>query len=142
MLLQENAKLTTKEVAGELGLSLTPVYERIKRLERHKIITKYVALVDRKKIGKKLIGFCNVSLKEHAKHILTKFEEDIMAYEQVLECYHITGMFDFLIKIAVEDMEGYHQFTFNQLAVLENVGNVQTVFVMNDIKYSTAYKVD
>lgn len=140
-LLQENAKLTTKEVAGELGLSITPVYERIKRLERHKIILKQVALVDRKKIGKKLIGFCNVSLNQHSKGSLSKFEQDVIKFDEVLECYHITGQYDYMIKIAVEDMEAYHKFTFHHLASLDNVGNVHTVFAMNDIKYSTAYPV-
>ena len=140
-ILQENAKLTTKEVAASLGLSITPVYERIKRLERHKIIIKQVALVDRKKIGKKLIGFCNVSLNQHSKEQLQKFERDIIQFSEILECYHITGKFDYMIKIAVEDMDAYHVFTFNHLASLDNVGNVHTVFAMNDIKYSTAYAI-
>jgi len=140
-LLQENAKLTTKEVASVLGLSITPVYERIKRLERHKIILKQVVLVDRKKIGRNLIGFCNVSLNQHSKDCLLKFEEDVLTFEEVLECYHITGKFDYMIKIAVEDMEAYHKFTYHHLATLDNVGNVHTVFAMNDIKYSTAYPV-
>jgi len=140
-MLQENAKLTTKEVANVLGLSITPVYERIKRLERHKIILKHVVLVDRKKIGRGLIGFCNVSLNQHSKDNLLKFEEDILKFEEVLECYHITGKFDYMIKIAVEDMEAYHKFTYYHLATLDNVGNVHTVFAMNDIKYSTAYPV-
>lgn len=141
-LLQENAKLTTKEIAADLGLSITPVYERIKRLERHKIILKQVALVDRKKIGKKLIGFCNVSLNQHNKEHLLRFEQDVVNFSEVLECYHITGKFDYMIKIAVEDMEAYHEFTFNHLASLDNVGNVHTVFAMHDIKYSTAYQVE
>ena len=84
-LLQENAKLTTKEIAADLGLSITPVYERIKRLERHKIILKQVALVDRKKIGKKLIGFCNVSLNQHNKEHLLRFEQDVVNFSEVLE---------------------------------------------------------
>lgn len=138
-MLQENAKLTTKEVAGELELSITPVYERIKRLERHKIILKQVALVDRKKIGKNLIGFCNVSLKKHNKEYLLKFEQDVVQFNEVLECYHITGKYDYMIKVAVKDMEAYHKFTYHHLATLDNVGNVHTVFAMNDIKYSTAY---
>jgi len=140
-MLQENAKLTTKEVASVLGLSITPVYERIKRLERHKIILKHVVLVDRKKIGRNLIGFCNVSLNQHSKDSLLKFEQDVLMFEEVLECYHITGKFDYMIKIAVEDMEAYHKFTYYHLATLANVGNVHTVFAMNDIKYSTAYPV-
>jgi DNA-binding Lrp family transcriptional regulator len=141
-LLQANAKLTTKEIAAELGLSITPVYERIKRLGKHKIILKQVALVDRKKIGKKLIGFCNVSLNHHNKNHLHKFEQDIVGFSEVLECYHITGKFDYMLKIAVEDMDAYHEFTFHHLATLEGVGNVHTVFAMNEIKYNTAYETE
>lgn len=141
-LLQINSRLTTKEIAAQLGLSVTPTYERIKRLERHNIITKYVALVDNKKIGKKLIGFCNVSLNQHSKEQLLRFEEGVVKFDEVLECYHITGNFDYMLKIAVEDMEAYHHFTFNHLASLENVENVHTVFSMKDIKYTTAYALD
>lgn len=141
-LVQKNAQLTTKEIAGSLNMSITPIYERIKRMERHKIILKHVALVDRKKVGKDLIGFCNVSLKQHNREQLQKFEQDVIQFDEVLECYHITGKFDYMIKIAVKDMAAYHAFTFNHLATLENVGNVHTVFAMNDIKYSTAYSID
>ncbi len=141
-LLQANAKLTTKEIAAELGLSITPVYERIKRLGKHKIILKHVALVDRKKIGKKLIGFCNVSLNYHNKDYLHRFEQGIVGFSEVLECYHITGKFDYMLKIAVEDMDAYHEFTYHHLATLEGVGNVHTVFAMNEIKYNTAYETE
>jgi Lrp/AsnC family leucine-responsive transcriptional regulator len=140
-MLQENAKLTNKEVAAALNLSITPIYERIKRLERHKIILKHVALVDRKKLGKKLIAFCNVSLNQHNKEHLLRFEQDVTTLSEVLECYHITGKFDYMMKIAVEDMDAYHDFTFQYLAGLDNVGNVHTVFAMKDIKYSTAYAI-
>ena len=122
-------------------MSITPIYERIKRLERHKIILKHVALVDRKKIGKKLIGFCNVSLNQHSKEQLLNFEQEVVKFSEVLECYHITGKYDYMIKIAVKDMTAYHEFTFNHLASVNNVGNVHTVFAMNDIKYSTAYAI-
>jgi len=141
-LLQEDAKATTKEIAAKLDMTTTPIYERIKRLERHQIIKRYVALVDRKKVGQNLIGFCNVSLKEHSRKYLERFEDDITEFDEVLECYHITGQYDYLIKIVVTDMEAYHQFTYNHLAQLNNVGNVHTIFVMNDIKYSTAYPVE
>lgn len=138
-LLQDNANLTTKEIAVELGLSNTPTYERIKRLQRHGIILKSVVLIDRKQVDCSLIGFCNVSLDRHSKNSLEQFEQDIVHFEEILECYHITGKYDYMLKVAVKDMEAYHKFTFNHLATLENVGNVHTIFVMKDVKYSTAY---
>lgn len=140
-LLQINAKLTTKEVAAELGLTTTPTHERIKRLERLGYIKQYVALVDRKKVAKPLLAFCNIALKEQSQKHLKKFEEQIQQFEEVLECFHITGIFDYLLKIIVKDMDAYHYFTFHKLATLENIQNVQTIFAMNDIKSTTVVPI-
>jgi Lrp/AsnC family leucine-responsive transcriptional regulator len=141
-LLQENAKLTTKEIADKLGLSVTPVYERIKRLEKHKYIKGYVALVDRKKVDKSLMAFLFISLKEHSQKALLSFENEILKFPKVIECYHIAGQYDFLLKILVKDMQDYHEFTFHRLATLDNIAHVQTDFVMNDLKYSTQIPID
>ncbi len=140
-LLQANAKLTTKEIAAQLDLTTTPTHERIKRLERLKYIKGYVALVDRKKVEKPLLAFCNVALKEHSQKDLQKFDKQIQEFEGVLECYHITGIFDYLLKIVVKDMEAYHHFTYHKLATLDNIGNVQTIFAMKDLKTSTAVPI-
>jgi Lrp/AsnC family leucine-responsive transcriptional regulator len=137
-LLQENAKLTTKEIAAQMDLTTTPVYERIRRLEKNGYITGYVALVNRKKVDKNLIAFLSISLKEHSQKALLKFEKEILIFPKVTECYHIAGQYDFLLKILVKDMQDYHEFTFNRLASLDNIAHVQTDFVMNDLKYSTS----
>jgi len=142
ILLQENAKLTTKEIADKLGLSVTPVYERIKRLEKLKYISGYVALVDRKKVDKSLMAFLFISLKEHSQKALLSFEYEILKFPKVIECYHIAGQYDFLLKILVKDMQDYHEFTFHRLATLDNIAHVQTDFVMNDLKYSTQIPID
>ncbi len=136
-LLQLNAKLTNKEIADKLGLTVTPIYERIKRLEKKKFIKGYVALVDRNKIDKSLMAFLFVSLKEHSQKALKIFEKEILNFPKVTECYHIAGQYDFLLKILVKDMQDYHDFTFNRLATLDNIAHVQTDFVMNDLKNST-----
>ncbi len=141
-LLQENAKLTNKEIADKLGLSVTPVYERIKRLEKRQFIKAYVAIVDRKKVEKGLMAFLSVSLKEHSQKALINFQQEIMLFPKVTECYHIAGQYDFLLKILVKDMQDYHDFTFNRLASLDNIAHVQTDFVMNDLKYSTAIPIE
>ncbi len=138
-LLQQDAKLTTKEIAAQLGLTNTPVYERIKRLERKGYIKKYVALLDKHKIDRSLTAFCNVSLKVHSKIFLDRFEKEILELEEVMECYHIAGLYDYLLKVVVKDMEQYRNFITQKLAVFENIGNVQSSFVMTTIKHSTAY---
>lgn len=137
-LLQQDAKLTNKEIAAELGLTTTPVYERIKRLEEDGYIRRYVALIDREKLGYSLVAFCNVQLKEHAQRYLRQFEAEIGQLREVVECYHIAGQFDYLLKVIIQDIHAYHDFIVNKLATLENIGNVQSSFVMQEIKWGTA----
>lgn len=137
-ILQRDAKSTIKEIAGQLGMTTTPVYERIKRMEEDGYIRHYVALLDRKKLGYNMVAFCNLSLKEHAQPYLQKFEEEVKSLEEVVECYHIAGMYDYLLKVVVRDMEDYQKFIIEKLAALENIGNVQSSFIMQEIKHSTA----
>ncbi|MEL7122792.1 MAG: Lrp/AsnC family transcriptional regulator [Bacteroidota bacterium] len=140
-ILQDNGKLTNKEIAARLGMTVTPVYERIKKLEEYGFIQKYVALIDTSKLGFQLVAFCNVSLKEHSKAFLSRFEEEIKKFDEVITCYHIAGQFDYLLKVVIKDMEAYQNFIVNKLASLENIGNVQSSFVMTDVKSSTAVKL-
>lgn len=134
--LQENAKLTNKELAAQLGLTITPVHERIKKLEREGYISHYSAVVNPQKVGLALHVFCSVSLKDHQKEFIEQFERDVMALEEVLECYHIGGQFDYLLKVMVKDMETYRMFVSQKLSELDNIGNVQSSFVMSEIKRS------
>ncbi|MFT6204218.1 MAG: Lrp/AsnC family leucine-responsive transcriptional regulator [Spirosomataceae bacterium] len=137
--LQEDAKLTTKELANRLNLSATPVYERIKRLENEQVIKKYVALVDREKIGMNLMVLCNIRLKEHAREAGMGFVQSISAMDEVVECLNISGDYDFMIKVVVPDMRTYQQFIMNKLASLNNIGSTQSIFVMGEVKNETAY---
>jgi len=141
-LLEQNAKLTNKEIAGRLGLTITPIHERIKKLEREGYIEKYKAQINRKMIGLKLLAFCSVSLKNHQREFIEKFESDVMHLPEVIECYHVGGMFDYLLKVLVNDMETYQHFVSNKLADLENIGNVQSSFVMSEIKSATALPIN
>lgn len=140
-LLEKNAKLTNKELAAELGLTITPVHERIKKLEREGYVTRYKAEIDRKKVGLSLLVFCSVSLKNHQREFIEKFEQDVMHLDEVVECYHIGGMFDYLLKVLVPNMEVYQKFVANKLADLDNIGNVQSSFVMSEIKQATALPI-
>lgn len=139
-LLQQDAKLTNKEIAGQLGMTTTPVYERIKKLEESGYIKKYVALIDKEKMGYGLMAFCNVSLKEHSNAFIKTFESEILSLDEVVECHHIAGSFDYLLKVVAKDMTTYQDFIVNKLANLENIGNVISSFVMTEVKYSTHIK--
>ncbi|MFN4084779.1 MAG: Lrp/AsnC family transcriptional regulator [Spirosomataceae bacterium] len=136
-LLQKDGLMTNKEIAAELNLTTTPVHERIKRLRRDGIIEKYTIQVNKRKLNKNLIVFCNVSLKEHAQEFLTRFERDVQTLPEVVECYCISGGSDFLLKIIVSDIEEYKHFILNKLAALANIGNAQSHFVVTEVKQST-----
>lgn len=140
-LLQSDALLTNKELADKLGKTVTPVYERIRRLENEGYISRYCAIVDKNKVGKNLVAFTNVQLKQHAQGILLSFEKAIVKFEEVMECYHMTGMYDYLLKVVVADMNEYQSFIVNKLAKLADIGTVQSSFVMTEVKHETAYKI-
>ncbi|WP_203255703.1 Lrp/AsnC family transcriptional regulator [Hyunsoonleella ulvae] len=135
-LLQQNGKLTTKELAGQVHLSPTPVYERVRRLEREGIIKKYVALVEAEKVGKGLVVFCDITLKEHTKAIGVQFVQEIMSLKYVCECYNISGDYDFRLKVLVSDMKHYQDFVLNDLGSIKNIGSAHSTFVMGVIKQS------
>ncbi|MBE2229661.1 MAG: Lrp/AsnC family transcriptional regulator [Chitinophagaceae bacterium] len=140
-LLQADALLTTKELADKLGKTVTPVYERKKRLEQEGYILKYTAIVDKDMIGRSLVAFTNVQLKQHAQHILLNFEKAIVKFEEVMECYHMTGVYDYLLKVVVSDMAAYQDFIVNKLARLTDIGTVQSSFMMTEVKHETAYRI-
>lgn len=134
--LQQNGRMTVKEVADKVNLSTTPVFERIKRLEESGVIKQYAALVDHTKVNKGLMVICYVSLKQHNKTAGAKFIKTINELNEVIECYNISGEFDFMLKVVAESMDDYYNFHVHKLSESENIGNVQSVFVMSVIKQS------
>ena len=133
-LLQQNARITVKEISDKINLSTTPVYERIKRMEETGVIKQYATLVDHAKVKKGLMVICYVSLKQHNKIAGAKFIKTIREMNEVIECFNISGEFDFMLKVVVENMDAYYDFHVNRLSEAENIGNVQSVFVMGIIK--------
>lgn len=133
-LLQENARITVKEISEKVHLSTTPVHERIKRMEESGVIKQYATLVDHSKVNKGLMVICYVSLKQHSKDAGDKFIKTILELNEVVECYNISGEFDFMLKVVSEDMNSYYDFHVNKLSQIENMGHVQSVFVMGIIK--------
>ncbi|WP_017259687.1 Lrp/AsnC family transcriptional regulator [Pedobacter arcticus] len=141
-LLQMNARLTIKQLASELQKSHTPVFERVKKLEERGYIKRYVAILDAKLINRQLKAFTHVQLKEHSQKILSEFEKEVVKFHEVMECYHMTGAFDFILKIAVKDMEAYHEFLMQKLSKLPDIGTLQSFFVMSEAKHETAYLLE
>ncbi len=137
-LLQQNAKMTVREIAAQVHLSTTPVHERIKRMEEAGIIKQYITLVDPAKVKRGLMVICYVSLKEHNKKSGAKFIKTIQDLPEVIECYNISGQFDFMLKVLAEDMGAFYDFHVNKLSQIENMGHMQSVFVMGIIKQTHA----
>ena len=133
-LLGTNAKMGNKEIASKIGLSVTPTFERIKRMERHGIIKGYTIVLNKKKIDKGLHVLCQVSLKAHNLDLLVGFEYAVVNLSEVSACYHIAGNYDYLLSIEVKDMDEYQQFLKAKLATIPNIANVQSSFVMSTLK--------
>jgi Lrp/AsnC family transcriptional regulator, leucine-responsive regulatory protein len=133
-LLQQNAKATIQEISKTVNLSTTPVHERIKRLEATGVIKQYATLIDVTKVNKSLTVICYVSLKEHNKNAGVKFIQSILAMNDVVECFSISGEFDFMLKVVAADMDSYYNFHVNKLSQADNVGHIQSVFVMGVVK--------
>lgn len=141
MLLQQNAKLNTKEIAEKVDLSISPTFERIKKLEQKQFIKKYVAVLDGTKIGKSISVYCQVTLSVHSRELIDDFKKHINELPEILGCFHVSGNYDFLLKIAVNDMNEYHTFIINKLSVIKGISNVQSSFVMEEVKNDIAYNL-
>ena len=132
--LQRNAKLTTKELADAVHLTPTPVFERLKRLERQGYIKKYVAVLDADKLNRGLLVFCKVKLKQINREIADDFERRISHIPEVTECYNTSGTYDYLLKIRAADMKEYQQFVLNKLGTIESLASLESTFVMSEVK--------
>jgi DNA-binding Lrp family transcriptional regulator len=140
-LLQDDAKQTTKELAAHLGLTLSPVYERIRRLESLGYIKQYIAVLDKNLLGQPITTFCQVSMRYHDKAFIDKFEEEVQKLEEVQECYHMAGQVDFLLKIHVGSLDEYHDFVKYKLSQIENIGVLNSTFVLKEIKRNIGYHI-
>ena len=140
--LQKDSRISAKQLAQDLKLTATPIYERIKKMERAGIIKDFVAVLDEKKLGLSITAFCNVQLKEHRQDGLVNFEREILGLTEVVNCWHVAGVFDYLLLVKIPDMDSYQDFLKNRLATVENIGQVQSSFVMTKVKDSTALPLD
>ena len=140
-LLQKDSKQTNKALATILNLSVTAVYERIKKLENNGVINKYVALVKKEKVDKSFVAFCHIKLVQHSQDYVVKFEREVTNLPEVLECYHISGDYDYLLKVLVEDMEAFREFMVKKLTSISHIGSTHSMFMINEVKHTTAIKI-
>ena len=139
--LQEDSKQTTKELANKLDLSVTAVYERIKKLEKQGVISKYVAIINRQKVERDFIVLCHVKLTQHKKEYVLQFEKEIMTLPEVTECFHVSGDYDYILKICVKNMEEYRNFMVTKLTTLQHIGSTHSSFMITEVKNTTTIEV-
>jgi DNA-binding Lrp family transcriptional regulator len=138
---QQNAKVTVKELSEKVNLSPTPVFERLKKLEKEGYITGYHARLNPKLLGFNHTVMCYVSLRYHQKDLIEIFIREVVRFPEVRECFHIAGMYDFLLRVMISDMDAYQHFVSHKLASMENIGNVQSAFVMSEIKSEVGIQI-
>ena len=140
-LLQQDSKQTTKKLSLQLNLSVTAVYERVKKLENQKVIEKYVAIVNKNKIEKSFLVFCHIKLIQHSKEYLNTFEYEVLKLEEVSECFHVSGDYDYILKIYVKDMDAYRDFVVTKLTAIKYIGSTHSTFTIEQVKNTTAIKL-
>ncbi len=140
-ILQEDCMISYKEIATSIGLSYNPTYERIRRMEEEGIIKSRVAILDPKKIGVHLFVYCNITLKEQSKKSLIDFEKRIKTIPEIIEAVSLTGVYDYMLKIAIRDIDAYNNFIMNKIANIPNIGQYHSNIVMSVVKDETALSI-
>lgn len=140
--LQRNSKQTNKQLSLKLGLSITAIFERIRRLENDGIIKKYVVLLNQQKLQRDFVVFCQIKLLQHSQNNVVTFENEISKLPEVLECYHTSGNYDYLLKVLVKDMHEFRSFMINKLTAINHIASTHSSFVINEVKQSTVIPLD
>jgi len=136
-ILQTDARITNVELASKVGISPPAMLERVKRLENSGVIEKYVALVNPQKVGRETFAMISVSLVQHQLPTINQFVKEINKLEEVLECFHVTGKEDFLLKVVVKNIPDYEKFILEKLTKIKGVSRVNTTFILSTFKQST-----
>ncbi len=140
-ILQEDAKISIKEIAKRINLSFTPTYERIRQMEEAGIITGYMAIINRQKVGLKVSAFCNVTLKEQSKKSLLEFEEAVLNISDIVEIISVSGNYDYMLKVLATDIESYNNFMVETIANLPNIGHYHSSIILSEVKRETIIKI-
>ena len=141
-LLQNDSKQTNKELSNKLNLSVTAVFERIKKLENNGVINKYVALVKKEKVEKSFVAYCHIKLSQHIQEYVVQFEKEVTNLTEVLECHHISGDYDYILKVMVKDMEAFREFMVKKLTSIDHIGSTHSTFMISEVKHTTAISLD
>lgn len=137
-LLQEDCSLSNADIAERVGLSPSPCWRRIERMERDGIIVRRVAIVDRKKVGLNAQVFAQIKLNAHGRTNLDEFAAAIKGFPEVLECFVLMGTVDFMLRIIAQDIEAYERFFFDKLSHLPGVQEINSTVALSEIKATTA----
>jgi Lrp/AsnC family transcriptional regulator, leucine-responsive regulatory protein len=139
--LQKDSKMTTKELSLYLNLSATAVYERIKKLEKNNVIKKYIAILNKEEIEKSFVVFCQIKLIQHKQEYVEKFEREVIEFDEVLECYNVSGDYDYFLKIIVKNMQAYRNFLNDKLTSLDHISSAHSTFLINEVKNTLVLKL-
>ncbi|MDW7679087.1 MAG: Lrp/AsnC family transcriptional regulator [bacterium] len=141
-ILQDNGRITNADLASKVGLSPPPMLERVKKLEKNGVITKYVALLDPKKINKSTIVFVSITLARHRLKSIDLVKEEFKKCPEILECYSITGEEDYLLKVLVTNVEEYENFMLHKLAKIPAISRIKSFIVLSTVKYETKTSIE
>ncbi len=141
-ILQDNGSITNSELSGQIGLAPATTLERVRKLEKNGIIKKYVALVDAEKVDKPITALVEITMRDHSAEAIKMFNQKIAVMPEVLECYHVAGEKDYILKVVTADIKSYKIFATEKLAGIPKIGKVSTMFVLSSIKYQTSIPVE
>lgn len=136
-LLQQDSKVTNKLLSVKLNLSITAVYERIKKLEKAGVVEKYVAVINKEKVDRAFVVLCHIKLVQHSNEYITKFEQEVIQLDEVLECYNVSGDYDYILKVVVKNMKAYRDFINTKLTKIQYIGSTHSTFIISELKNST-----
>lgn len=140
-LLQTNSNITNAQLAQEIGLSPAPTLERVKKLENAEVIKSYHAVIDPSAVGMGVSTFVTVSLKGHNKDNIDRFIRAIKEIEEVIECHHVTGQADFILRIVAPDIPAYQSLMLEKVSNIDVVDNMQSTIILSTFKDSRVIPV-
>jgi DNA-binding Lrp family transcriptional regulator len=140
-ILQDDASVQNQDLAARVGLSASPCLRRVKALEAAGVIRRYVALLDGKAVGAGFVAFVEVRLEKQTEAYSTRFEAVVLGRSEVIDCSFVTGDFDYLLKVAVADLDEFHRFLTQVITRIDGVANTRTIIPVKRIKETTAVKM-